>query len=145
MFSRRLIEENLGLKAFSLLLAALIWFTIRFGLHHDVSLTASRLKDQRIFGPLPITVMTEAADLRSFRVVPSEVTVTVTGNPEMLQRLTSREIQVFVNLVDAQDTPGMLKKIDVFPPFGISVRKVNPPVVQVERVKNDANAPTNHE
>lgn len=141
MFSRRLIKENLGLKCFSLLLAALVWFTIRFGLHYHVSLTTNNPVDQRIFGPLPITVMTEAADLHSFRVVPSQVTVTVAGNPEALQSLAGREIQVFVNLVDMEDIGGMIKKIDVFPPAGITVRKVNPPVVQVERLKNDAENP----
>jgi YbbR domain-containing protein len=141
MFSRRLIKENLGLKCFSLLLAALVWFTIRFGLHYHVSLTTNSPVDQRIFGPLPITVMTEAADLHSFRVVPSQVTVTVAGNPEALQSLAGREIQVFVNLVDMEDIGGMIKKIDVFPPAGITVLKVNPPVVQVERLKNDAENP----
>lgn len=141
MFSRRLIKENLGLKCFSLLLAALIWFTIRFGLHYHVSLTPNNPTDRRIFGPLPITVMTEAADLRAFRVVPSEVTVTVAGSPEALQSLADREIQVFVNLVDLEDIGGMIKKIDVFPPAGITVLKVNPPVVQIERLKNDAKNP----
>lgn len=141
MFSRRLIKENLGLKCFSLLLAALIWFTIRFGLHYHVSLTPNNPMDRRIFGPLPITVMTEAADLRAFRVVPSEVTVTVAGSPEALQSLADREIQVFVNLVDLEDIGGMIKKIDVFPPAGITVLKVNPPVVQIERLKNDAKNP----
>jgi hypothetical protein len=120
MFSRRLTKVNLGLKCFSLLLAALIWST-----------------SQRNFGPLPITVMTEAADLRAFRVVPSEVTVTVAGRPEALQSLSSRDIQVFVNLVDVVDTAGLIKKIDVFPPTGITVLKVNPPVVQVESAKHD--------
>jgi YbbR domain-containing protein len=122
---RDYLLNRFGLKLFSVLLAALIWYTIRSSIG-PFNLT------RREYRHVPITVMTTAAETRAFRVDPSEVKVTLSGELNRLQGLKDGDIVAFVNLTDIQRTAGLVKPIEVHTPAGISVVSVDPPDVRVE-------------
>ena len=126
MNARGIFLENTGLKLFSLLLAVLIWLTIRFSFDHGIN--------RRDFGRLPVTVMKDAADTQTVRLIPSEVTVTVSGPPSVLDSLTSKDIQVFVNLTGLPIVSAWAQKVEVFTANRANVVGVDPPAVRVERI-----------
>ena len=125
MSARDAILQNFWLKLFSLVLATMIWFAI-FGAQSNLrpsqpSLGTVTRKIERV----PITVMQSAADFRAFRVEPSHIEVTVRGPIAEVQALTARQLEVFINLTDVQDTTGLNKKILVHTPAGVAVVQVS--------------------
>ena len=125
MSARDAILQNFWLKLFSLVLATMIWFAI-FGAQNNLRVDRPVLGTvKHKFEHVPITVMKSAADLRAFRVEPSEIEVTVRGTIAEVQALTARQLEVFINLTDVHDTAGLTKKILVHAPAGITVVDVS--------------------
>lgn len=131
---RDYILKNFWLKLFSLALATVIWLTINAIIHEAKIEAPMDETAQQKFTHVPITVMMNAADARSFRVVPGEVTVSVSGKFLTLQKVTDKDIQAFVNLTDTRDTEGAAKKIQIVAPDGVSLVRVDPAMVRIERV-----------
>ena len=82
-FLRNLVLEDFWLKLFSLMLAVLLWLTVSFASRKDTGF------DQRVLSRmLPVTILASAEDVRSFRVSPSDVAVTVpavsSGMPDLM-------------------------------------------------------------
>ncbi len=137
MAIREYLPNNFGWKLLSVVLAILIWFAIRFGIHPEAGGTgvdtATAMRTTRDFEGLPITVLRAASDLRSFTVDPSEVNVKVTGEPNVLTNLKASDIEVYVNLVSIKDAPAMRKRIQVSTPPGVIATRIIPGDVFVER------------
>jgi YbbR domain-containing protein len=133
---RDLISKDFWLKLFSLALAVVIWTTVKIAISHEGTLAvdATTPVSTNTFSRLPITVLKSMSDLRVFKVVPSEVVVEVSGTEADLQSLRSASIQVFVNLTDARDTPGLDKKVQVLLPKGFKTERIRPTTVRIERV-----------
>lgn len=133
---RDLILNNFWWKFISLVLASMIWFTI-FAMQRNLRIGQPDPANAmvRTFVKHPITVMRTAADVRSFRVVPSEVDVTVSGPAAIVQSLTDREVEVYINLTDVLDAEGLIKKVQIFTPQSVNVIEVRPPDVRIERVR----------
>ncbi len=129
---RELIFHDFLLKLFSLALAVLIWFTIT-----EVQKEASPLprltlnSEVRTFSNLPVVVMSAAQDVRSFKVYPSEVEVTVQGDAKILKTLTSKDIRVIVDLTGVEGSGGLRKRIEVSTPSGVTHVRVEPQEVEV--------------
>lgn len=129
---RDLIFHDFLLKLFSLALAVLIWFTIT-----EVQKEASPLprltlnSEVRTFSNLPVVVMSAAQDVRSFKVYPSEVEVTVQGDAKILKTLTSKDIRVIVDLTGVEGSGGLRKRIEVSTPSGVTHVRVEPQDVEV--------------
>ena len=137
---RDLILSNLGWKLLSLVLATLAWVTINtFFLGETKSSPVPSPLRTREFPGLPITVLTAAADLRAFKATPNEVTVTLRGSAQVLQHLQPAEIEAFVNLLDIRNDPGVHRRIHVYTPPGVTVLKVTPEEVRVQRVDEEPN------
>ena len=126
MSLRHLVLHNSGLKLLSLLLAALVWFTIRFSLERGVS--------RREFGPLPVTVLKDAFDPQVYKLIPGEVTISLSGPHNVLNNLNNRDVMVFVNLTGLQGASGFLKKVEISAPGNTLQHSVDPPTVRVERL-----------
>lgn len=134
MSVRDAVLHNFWLKLFSLVLATMIWFAI-------FSAQNSPRADRPLFGNasvemhnVPITVMKSAGDLRTFRLEPGTVDVTVQGPRAKAQVLTPGSLEVFINLSDVNDTVGLTKKILVHVPPDFTVVKVSPPEVRLSPV-----------
>ena len=140
---RDLILHNFWLKLFSLFLATLIWFSIRMAIQKEITgerVPHSRHVSTNIFSSVPVTVLTDPADSRSYRCVPAEVRLTVSGVPAVMDFLRSRHFDVFVNLTDVRDAVSFQRKIEVRPPQGVSLIRIEPPYVTVQQV-SPANKP----
>ena len=128
---RDLLTHNPWQKFFSLLLAGLIWFTVRYGIGQDFR-TDESTGNLRTFKGLPITVLMTASDLGRYQVSPASVTVTLKGDPITLDRMQSSELEVYVNLID-HSPAHMTRRIHVNVPPGVQIADLQPKEVQIER------------
>lgn len=139
---RERILRNRWQKAFSVLLAALIWFAVRSGDTLAPSLTSAPVDpegDRRRFDNVPILVLTAAADLGRYKVEPDTVSVVVHGDPAALQQLSATNLEAYVNLSDGLDGP-RFQRIHVYAPAGLVVAEVTPADLKVDRLRAGANS-----
>lgn len=129
---RDIFLHNRWQKAFSLLLAALIWFAVQSG--EGLSPGApGPSQDERTFKAVPIKVLTVAADLGRYQVAPETVEVTVRGDQAVLARVEARDIEAYVNLAEGLIGRQTLA-IHVYAPPGAQVSRVAPDQVLVGRL-----------
>ncbi len=133
-FLRDLVLKDFWLKLFSLGLAVLIWFTISLAIRNDVSPMSSLAlapSQQMVIPDLPVVIMSSASDVRSFKVNPKEVEVTVQGDPRALQKLQPKDIHVLVDLTGIEAAHDLRKRLEVSTPAGVTHVRVSPEEVQV--------------
>ncbi len=130
---RQLIVQDFWLKLFSFTLAVLFWFTVSLT-HRSESLPLSSSlvpPQQLVFLGLPVVAMSSAEDVRSVRVEPKEVDVTIQGDPKILKTLQKKDIRVLVDLTGVEAAQYLRARIDVSTPLGVTPVKVVPENVQV--------------
>jgi|SRR5437879_6405206 len=125
LFLRNLFFKDVWLKIFSFSLAVLIWLTVSFAFP-GLPIHSS----ERTFS-LPVVVMSSAADVRSFKVNPNEVEVTIQGDAELLAKLQTKDIRVLVDLTAVSPVGDVFKRIEVSTPPGVTHVRVQPQDVQV--------------
>jgi YbbR domain-containing protein len=123
---------HIWLKLFSLVLAVLIWVTVSFAIRNENAQMASVNANlpTRVFY-LPVLVVSAAADVREFHVAPDQVEVTVWGEATNLMQLQDKDIRVIVDLTDIESARSMTKRVEVSTPAGITLKSVNPDIVQI--------------
>ena len=134
MSLRHFLSHNRWQKSFALLLATLIWFTVRQGVDRNSG------PAYRTFAGVPIRVLTLASDLDQFRVSPAEVTVMLRGKPDALAQLSTRSVEAYVNLADHVAIPGKSLGVHVNAE-GAEVVSVSPASVSIERITNSPASP----
>lgn len=122
--SRNIILRNFGWKLLSLALAVVIWLTIK-------ALSAEQGQTEKMFLTVPIQIVSSTADVRTFRVDPTTVNVTLKGRPGAINRLTEREIRVLVDVTSADMHQSFRRHVDVAVPNGITVVRFEPTEVQL--------------
>jgi hypothetical protein len=136
MISRQLILHNFWLKLTSLVVAALLWLVIDSTLE-DGGGAARHLDDvttYREFPRRPVLVMTGMSDRRGYGAEPSEVSVTVRGPADVVERLQDSEIRVFVRVENPDQLKGgmtMISPVGVTAPPGTTVVNIRPDMVLV--------------
>jgi YbbR domain-containing protein len=132
-FLRDLFFHDFWLKLFSLALAILIWLTVAFAIKKENSpvVALSVPPAETAFSNLPVVVMSSAQDVRSIKVSPNQVEVTVQGEAKNLRGLQAKDIRVIVDLTDIEEAQGLKKRIEVSTPPGISMVRVIPSEVQI--------------
>jgi YbbR domain-containing protein len=125
-FLRNLVVEDFWLKLFSLVLAVLLWLTVTFASRKDAG------ADQHVLPKmLPVTILASTEDAHNFRVSPSEVAVTVQGNPKTLQNLQTNDIRAIVDLTGVGAARDLRKRVEVSVPAGVTLMRVMPEEVHV--------------
>lgn len=129
---RALLSRDLGWKLLSLVLATVVWFTVRT-LSRDALSPAKALENwaTRTFEDVPVLVVSAAADVREFRVHPPVAQITVSARPEVLRALEPRDIHVMVDLTGIEAARDLRKRLDVSVPAGVTVVRVVPTEVRV--------------
>jgi YbbR domain-containing protein len=123
---RNLVLEDFWLKLFSLMLAVLLWLAVWFANRKDTGI------DQRVLSKMvPVTLLASAEDVHGFRASPSEVAVTVQGDPKVLQSLQTNDLRAIVDLTGVAAARELSKRIEVSVPAGITPLRVMPAEVQV--------------
>jgi YbbR domain-containing protein len=133
-FLRHLVLDDFLLKLFSLALALLFWLTISFAIQQKEAAPTSALplnSEVRTFFNLPVLVVSSAADVRQFKVSPSQVRVTVRGEPRILENVHTTDIRATVDLTGIETARNLRKRIEVSTPAGVTYVRVSPEDVQV--------------
>jgi len=135
-YLRNLILKDFWLKLFSLALAVLVWKFVNEAVKKKVPPARGpeaviQPLHRQTFHRLPVVVMSSAADVRSFRVDPSEVAVTIQGEPDLVDKVQPKEIHPLVDLTGIESASDLRKRIDVATPAGITLLRVDPPEVEI--------------
>jgi YbbR-like protein len=134
-YIRNLFLRDFWLKLFSLALAVLIWltvsFTIRKGGEPAGAAGHPATEPQRIFLGVPVQKMASAADVRSFKVSPGEVDVTVEGDTELMHDLRASDIRAYVDLTGIESARSPRQRVEVTTPAGVTYVRIVPEEVDV--------------
>jgi len=128
--------KDLGWKLFSIFLALAIWLTV----HKILDESAP----QPVFVPppppspvattftnLPVLIVSAAADVREFHVTPNAITVTVSGQPEVMAALRESQVHALVDLTDIEAARDLHRPVDITMPTGVTLVNVDPAEVGV--------------
>jgi hypothetical protein len=134
MSLRAYVQNNFWLKLFSLFLATLIWFSVRFYSKQGFPFTRNPLSlfSTREFVGVPVRVITPPDQTGSFKAQPAYVDVTVSGDKNMLHDMATREILVFVNLQSGAARRAGSNEVQVYTPPGVRLVQAWPSVVRIE-------------
>ena len=122
--SRDILFRNFGWKLLSLALAVVIWLTIK-------ALSAEQGQTEKLFMDLPVQILSGTADVRTFRVEPTSVNVTIKGRPGAIRRMAEREIRPLVDITSADVTQSFRRHVDIVVPNGITVVRFEPTEVLI--------------
>ena len=131
IFVRNLVIKDFWLKLFSLALAILIWLTVEFSMHKEVSPWSAligRAADETV---MTVPVNVPAMDARVVSVEPATVQITLRGDPTLLKGLTVEEVRAQVDLSGIESANGLRRTIDVILPAGVSYTHLTPDKVEV--------------
>ena len=118
----------------ALCLAVLAWFGFQ---PRDMSeLWPSRTDYTRLLIAHPVTITKTATDTREFKVTPSEVDITLSGDEKVLRDLSSSEVRATIEVLEFKDATNSLEiHVYVPPRGGIKLERLVPSRVQVEVIK----------
>jgi len=125
------ITKDLSWKIFSLLLAVAVWLTVHRIYEEQGVAAASIVGDKVTYDNLPVLVVSTAADVHDFRIVPGVVSVTVSGSPDVMAVLQANQIRATVDLTDIQSAKDLRRSVDVSTPPGVTLVSVVPQKVGV--------------
>jgi hypothetical protein len=132
---RNLVLHDFGWKLVSVILAALVWWRIDTLLVTNLRTTNAVANSTRTREfTLPVRVMTSARESRGFEVTPAQVVVTVGGGAATLQGLKPDQLQVYVDAATLSDAPTSQATVAVNMPDEVSLVKVTPRQVAVQRL-----------
>lgn len=131
IFARNLVVKDFWLKLFSLALAILIWLTVRFSISGEGSLTSAifgRASDEAV---LTVPVHVASVDARTVTLEPTDVQVTLRGDPKLLKGLRTDEIRAQVDLAGIESANGLRRRIDIILPPGVAYTHLSTEEVEV--------------
>lgn len=134
---RDYILDRFWLKLFSFILATLIWFTIHnVQMESQVASNPFRRVESREYDRT-VRLVTSPTNQRRFKVEPVQVRITVRANASVLDRIKQSDLQPYVILTDAVDSPApYLIEVKNMPQnVGIRLERVSPSTVIVEPLR----------
>jgi hypothetical protein len=135
MAKRDLVLNNFWWKVTALLIAIAVW--VGFHTKDQLQLLPPNFRlaySTRELVSHPVTLSKPANDTREFRVTPTAVDITISGDLEKLKKLDAKNIKATVELSDFKSTNTDLD-ITVTVPPGFNLESVTPRKAKVESVK----------
>jgi hypothetical protein len=134
---RDLLLNNFWWKVTALLLAIVGWLGFQpRDKHLNLFPDAYRATYVRYLVRHPVTIVKPATDQREFKVTPSEVDISLSGNQKMLEALKASEVRASVDVVSFNNKTNSLPILVSFPKDSdIKLESVSPERVQVELLK----------
>jgi hypothetical protein len=127
IFTRNLVAKDFWLKLFSLALALLIWLAVR------INGESSTSPLQALIGrPPDENVLTIPVHVPGGSSAPTEVSITLRGDPRILKTLKPQNIRAEVDLTGVQSANGMLRPVEIILPKGIYYTRLEPDEVAVQ-------------
>ena len=133
-YLRGMILHDFWLKLFSFALATLIWLTVHFAQSGEGLrfLTNRETHDVTYYNvPVQALVTSSGSEVRSFKMDPSVVAVTIRGDKKSLEKMQVTDIRVLVDLRDIEAARGLRKRIEVTTPPGTTCVQIVPDEVEV--------------
>lgn len=123
------ITKDFHWKAFSLLMAVGIWLTFS----RPSGTTAAQAVNHvtQPYPNVPVVPISTDANVRSTQIFPQTVSVTISGPPEIMNRVERSEIHAFVNLTGFSSADNLARDVEVALPAGTAIVSVDPPQVAV--------------
>lgn len=116
---RSIFAHHFWLKLLSLVLASLIWLTVKANLGNTGG------DATRTFNNRPILLLTDSAEHVAMVASPNQANVTVRGPALLIQEMTDQDVHVYVRLHDRNQTSGELP-VHAHVPAGATVALVTP-------------------
>lgn len=136
-----LFLRNFWLKMASLILATLIWLTVQAnldkenrGVYPDKNLSDEwdrRVVTQKRF-ELPVTIFSGGSNSMVYHSIPTNVTVTFSGEAVRINGLEEREVLAFVDAGGVTDPQHEVFPVLVNAPATVNLLRVIPPVVRLK-------------
>jgi YbbR domain-containing protein len=123
MALRSLILNHFWAKLFSLVLAVLIWLTVKSDL--GIGETTRRFPDR------PILVLTDKAEHVAVVANPNQASVTIRGPAPLLNELSEQDIHVYVRINDPRQVNGVLP-VHAHVPSGANVIRIWPETATIK-------------
>lgn len=134
--ARQFIQHNFWLKIFALVLAVLTWMTVQFAISRQIVIGSAPITSlTRAFPKTPVRLLAGVNMAGRFHLTPNEVTVTLSGDAAILEKLSGKEITAFVNISKGYAGSAGAGKVEIFAPPGLSIVKIEPSEVVVERLE----------
>src|SRR5450631_3943924 len=127
---RDLLIKDWGWKLLSLILAAGIWLTVHKIIdpkNTDAAAGGSTIT----YDNLPVTVVSAAADVRDFHVIPAAVKATVSGPAEIMNILKIGDVHAVVNLSGTNLAGDSRRPVEISAPTNVTITAIDPPAVLV--------------
>ena len=125
------LVEDFAWKLFSLVLAVAIWLTVHRILQESTLAPANSGSSVLTCDKLPVLIVSTAADVHLYHVVPEHVKVTVTGSPDAIATLQASQIRPTVDLTGIGFAKELKRNVDVSVPSGVTIVRVEPAKVDV--------------
>jgi YbbR domain-containing protein len=130
IFVRNLVVKDFWLKLFALALAILIWLTVHFSIHQEVSPWSALLGNASDETMLTVPVQVPSAEGRAVTVDPSEVRVTLRGDPKLLKGLRAEDIRAELDWAGSEPVSGV-RPVELVLPPGVAFTRLAPEEVEV--------------
>lgn len=124
------VTKDFYWKAFSVLMAVGIWLTVRRESEAE-SPPARPVLAPNTYGNVMVSAVSANGDMRSARVFPQMVTATISGTPEVMNRLQRSQIHAFVNLTGLNSAQNLSRDVEISLPRGATIVNIVPPQVSV--------------
>jgi len=129
---RDIFFKDFGWKFFSLLLAAFIWYTVQKIIEEPKAVAVSPADVPVQYGEVPVFLVATGADVRLFGLNSNTVSVTVSGLAAVMNVLQANQIHATVDLSGWNEKSNAgSRRVEVSVPWGVTVRNVEPPELQV--------------
>ncbi len=132
-FLRHIVFHDFWLKLMSVGFAVIIWFSVsKIFMGRDIAWSGfSPHTSDQTFANVPVLVVLPAAEMRGIEIQPTEVQVTIRGEPELIQKLRWDQIQAEVNLMGIESATGLAKRVEIQLPSGLVPIRIVPDQVEV--------------
>lgn len=129
---RDLFIRDFGWKFFSLLLAAVIWYTVNKIIEGPRPAAVSPDFNPVTYEGVPVSIEATGANMGQFTLNSNNVSVTVSGPPDKMEVLEENQIHAMVDLTDFDDkSKDQERRVEVSVPWGITVVNVEPALLKI--------------
>lgn len=127
---RDLLIKDTGWKLFSLFLAITIWLTVKKINEEPVAVAGSTIT----FEALPVNMVSSASDVRAFQLSPRTVTVTFSGTPDVMDKLSPDQVRAMVDLTGVANLASgreLSRLVEISAPAGVTLVALDPTNVTI--------------